>query len=140
MNFEDDCPTSYHDMRRENRLRDLVASALWLCGFASSTESVESVLVDLRGRYGDDADKQIVSALNEEYLTAFFKRKLVEKNREAFADELAARCWETVRGMTWYTDAQKVIPDDLAERVARKAKDEASELERIRREHASGWW
>lgn len=139
MNFEYDCTDRSDALRRENRLRDLVASALWLCGFASSNASVDSVLDDLRGRYGDDADKQIVSALNEEYLTAFFKRKLEEKNREAFADELAARVWATVKGMTWYTDGQKVVPDDLAERVARKAKDEASDLERIRSELSRGW-
>lgn len=138
MNFEDDCPTSYHDMRRENRLRDLVASALWLCGYSANEGNIADVLEDLRGRYGDDADKQIVSALNEEYLTDLFKRKRDERSREKFADELAERVWATVRGMTGFTDDQKVIPEDLALRVGLKAGEEQAKLDALRRK-IWGW-
>lgn len=138
MNFEDDCPTSYHDMRRENRLRDLVASALWLCGYSANEGNIADVLEDLRGRYGDDADKQIVSALNEEYFTSLFKRKQAERSREAFADELAERVWAMVKDMTWFTDDQKVIPEDLSLRVGLKAGEEQALQDALRRK-LSAW-
>lgn len=138
MNFENDCLTSYHDMRRENRLRDLVASALWLCGYSANEGNIADVLEDLRGRYGDGADKQIVAALNEEYLTDLFKRKRDERSREKFADELAERVWATVKDMTGFTDDQKVIPEDLALRVGLKAGEEQAQLDALRRK-LSAW-
>lgn len=113
---------------------EIVRNALALCGYMAWDEDIRGVLADLEDRYGCDFEsgQKIVSALNPEYLAAYFRRKKDEENREAFKDELAARVWDTVKGMTWYTDAQKVLPEDLVERVEQKSIDEENNRNALR--------
>lgn len=113
---------------------EIVRNALALCGYMAWDDDIRGVLADLEDRYGCDFEsgQKIVSALNPEYLASYFRRKKDEENREAFKDELAARVWETVKQMTWFTDAQKVIPEDLGARVEQKRIDEENHLNDLR--------
>lgn len=125
-------------MKDENSLNtaraNLVRNALALCGYMAWDKDIRGVLSDLEDRYGCDFEsgERIVSALNAEYFASYFRRKKDEENREQFKDELAARVWDTVKGMTWFTDAQKVIPEDLVARVDQKRIDEENHLNDLR--------
>lgn len=136
MNFDldfqcDVSPARESDIQR----RILVRASLNLSNFAHTEDDVAEITELLRKRYGygPGSDEEVVSCITPEFLAEYFDRKRDERNREAFKDELAARVWETVKGMTWYTDSQKVIPEDLAERVEQKRIDEEQVREDLRR-------
>ena len=130
MNF-DEYETTAKATRTHRRV--MIRTTLTMCGFTYTSEDVQDIVEDLERLFGHgtEADREIVAHVSDDYFTGYFERKRDERNREAFRDELAARVWETVKGMTWYTDAQKVIPDDLAARVEQK-RTEAQELEELR--------
>ena len=137
MNFDlNICIDMQEDSNRRARRRGLVRTALVMCAKQRfpKDEDVDGIIADLVDRYGEheDTDAKIVSALSEQYIDSYFKRKRDEENREAFKDELAARVWETVKQMTWFTDAQKVIPEDLGARVEQKRIDEKNHLNDLR--------
>lgn len=138
MNF--DCDVSIKPHVPYSVRKDFVRNALALCGHTPSEEDVTGILRDLATLYGtsEDRDAEVVGAVDAEYLDSYFKRALNERNREKFADELAARVRETVKQMTWYTEDQKVIPEDLAVRVAQKRIDEENTLAALR-EKLSRW-
>lgn len=131
MNF-DEHETEVEASRASRRF--MIRTALSMCGFTYTSEDVQGIVEDLERLFGlgTEADREIVAHVSDDYFAQYFERKHDERNREAFKDELAARVWETVKGMTWYTDAQKVIPDDLASRVEQKRTEEAQELEELR--------
>lgn len=133
MNFDYDCNVSPSRESYTHR-RVLVRASLNLCNFEYTENDVDEITERLRKRYGVglDANEAVVSHITPEFLAEHFDRKREERNREAFQDELAARVWETVKGMTWYTDGQKDIPEDLAARVEQKRIDEAEHLEELR--------
>ena len=135
--------TSGPDTTTIVRRANVIRTALTLIdGEVPTDDEVDGIRADLDARYGTGlaADRKVVAALNVEYVAAYRTRVRDEKCREDFADELAARVWATVKGMTWYTDGQKVIPTDLAERVERKAKDEEEEeLNELRRKLTGGY-
>lgn len=131
MNFDCDEATLW-DSNIQRRI--LVRAALTLCSFTFTEDDVDEITDQLRWRFGfgPGSDEEVVSKITPEFLAGHFDRKRDERNREAFKDELAARVWETVKGMTWFTDTQKVIPEDLAARVAQKQKDEADKIAKLR--------